>query len=81
MGLGSLTLKLPRGLGVQIRKNGFLASFDSQGLVKRGDAYFSEDWEDAERRLTVNVDAALGSIKMAWVNGTEVTEATRGRTQ
>jgi hypothetical protein len=81
MGLGALTLRVPRGVGVRVRKGGLLAGFDSQGLVKRGDAYFSEDWENAERRLTVNVNAALGSIKMAWVESADVTEATRGRMQ
>lgn len=81
MGLGSLTLRVPRGIGVRVHKGGLLAGFDSEGLVKRGDAYFSENWEDADRRLTVNVDAALGAIRMAWVDGTEVTEATRGRTR
>ncbi|MGH7506205.1 MAG: hypothetical protein ACRELX_11165, partial [Longimicrobiales bacterium] len=68
MGLGALTLRVPRGLGVRVQKGGILAGFDSEGLVKRGDAYFSEDWDGADRRLTINVDAALGSIRMDWVN-------------
>jgi hypothetical protein len=69
MGLGSLTLRVPEELGVRVRKGGILAGFDSQGLVKRGDVYFSENWENAEHRLTINVDAALGSIRLAWVDG------------
>ncbi len=69
MGLGSLTLRLPRGLGVRVRKDGILAGFDSQGLVKREDVYFSENWDQASRRLTVNLDAALGAIRVAWVDG------------
>lgn len=81
MGLGALTLRVPRGIGVRVQKGGLLAGFDSEGLIKRGDAYFSENWEEADRRLTVNVDAALGSIKMAWVDGSDVPEATRGRTR
>ena len=68
MGLGSLVLRLPRGLGVSIRKGGILAGFDSQGLTKRGDVYLSENWDTAERRLTMNLDAALGSIRVAWVD-------------
>lgn len=69
MGLGSLTLRLPRGLGVRVRKEGILAGFDSEGLTKRGDVYFSENWDQADRRLTVNLDAALGAIRVAWVDG------------
>jgi hypothetical protein len=67
MGLGSLTLRVPHGLGVRVRKSGLLAGFDSQGLIKRGDVYFSQDWENAEHRLTLNIDASLGSIRLAWV--------------
>ena len=67
MGLGSLTLRLPRGLGVQVHKEGFLASFDSQGLIKRGGVYYSENWQKASNHLTIDVDAAFGSIDVVWV--------------
>lgn len=67
MGLGSLTLRFPRGVGVRIIKNTFLASFDSEGLLKQGDTYLSPDWESAPRRVTVQVKAALGSIDVQWV--------------
>lgn len=65
--LGSVELRFPRGLGVKIEKDTFLTSFDSQGLIKRGDAFYSIDWEDAERRVTVEVDAAFGGIQVVWV--------------
>lgn len=68
MGLGSLTLRVPRGLGVQVRKSGLLAGFDSEGLIKRGDVYLSDNWERADHRLTINLDAALGAIRVAWVD-------------
>jgi hypothetical protein len=67
MGLGSLTLRVPRGLGVSVQKTGVLASFDSQELVKRGNTYYSENWDNAGNRVTFNIDAALGSIRMVWV--------------
>ena len=66
MGLGALELRFPRGLGVRIVRDTFLTSFDSEGLVKRGDSYYSLDWEDAEYQLTVTVDAAFGSIEVSW---------------
>lgn len=68
MGLGSLTLRVPRGLGVQIQKEGLLAGFDSQGLIKRGDVYYSENHEQAAHQLAVRIDAAFGSIKVEWTN-------------
>ncbi|MEX0907006.1 MAG: hypothetical protein WD054_01650 [Gemmatimonadota bacterium] len=71
IGLGTLTLKLPTGLGVRIRKGGLLAPFDGQGLVKRGDLYFSEDWDTAQYKLSLDVDAALGSVRVVWVDSQE----------
>ena len=68
MGLGSLVLRFPRGLGLRLVKDTFLTSLDSEGLVKRGDAYYSLDYDDAEYQITVDVDAAFGSIRVAWVN-------------
>jgi hypothetical protein len=68
MGLGSLVLRFPRGLGVRFVKDTFLTSLDSEGLVKHGDAYYSLDYDDAEYQITVDVDAAFGSIRVAWVN-------------
>lgn len=67
MGLGSLTLRIPRGVGVRVVKDTFLMSFDSQGLIKRGNAYYSEDWDEAKYRLNIAVDGALGSIDVRWL--------------
>jgi len=67
MGLGALELRFPEGLGVRLVKDTFLTSLDSEGLVKRGDSYYSVDWEQATHRVTVSVDAAFGSIDVVWV--------------
>ena len=67
MGLGALELRFPEGLGVKVVKNTFLTSLDSEGLVKRGDSYYSVDWDEAQHRVTVKVDAAFGSIDVVWV--------------
>jgi hypothetical protein len=68
MGLGSLVLRFPRGLGVRLVKDTFLTSLDSEGLVKRGDVYYSLDYDEAEYQITVDVDAAFGSIRVTWVD-------------
>ena len=67
MGLGALELRFPEGLGVQLVKDTFLTSLDSEGLVKWGDTYQSQDWDEAPYRVTVEVDAAFGSIDVVWV--------------
>jgi len=68
MGIGSLVLRFPRGLGVRLEEDTFLTSFDSEGLVKRGDAYYSLDYDEAEYQITVDIDAAFGSIRVAWMD-------------
>lgn len=67
LGLGSLELRVPEGLGLQLRKDSFLTSLDSEGLVKRGDTYQSLNWDEATRKVTVDLDAAFGSVKVVWV--------------
>lgn len=67
MGLGRLELRVPEGLGLQLRKDSFLTSLDSEGLVKLGDTYQSLNWAEAARKVTVDLDAAFGSVKVVWV--------------
>jgi len=67
MGLGALELRVPEGLGIQLHKDSFLTALDSEGLVKRGDTFESLDWNDAERRVIIDLDAAFGSAKVVWI--------------
>ena len=66
MGLGSLELRVPRGHGLRIDRDGLLTSFDSEGLVERDGSYYSADWEDAEHRIHVSLDASFGKVDVAW---------------
>jgi hypothetical protein len=67
MGLGALELRVPEGLALQLRKDSFFTSLDSEGLVKRGNSYESLDWNQASRKVTIDLDAAFGSVKVVWV--------------
>lgn len=67
MGLGALELRVPEGLGIRLNKDSFLTALDSEGLVKRGDTYESLDWNEADRRVTIDLDAAFGSVEVTWV--------------
>ena len=68
MGLGAVKIRLPRGLGVKVVKESFMTSFDADGLVKRGNAYYSRNWDRAPHKLTVTIEAALGSIDVDWID-------------
>lgn len=68
LGVGSVVLRIPRGLGVRIDRRSFMTSFDADDMVKRGNSYFSEGYDRAQWRLTVDVEAALGSVEVEWID-------------
>lgn len=64
MGLGALELRVPRELGVRLENTSFLTSLRTGDLVERNSAHYSPAWEEAERRVTIHVNAALGSVRV-----------------
>lgn len=68
MGIGSLNLRLPRDVGVAVTVSRVLASFDAAGFTKRGNTYYSANYNDARHRLTLRVSTSLGGIDVAWEN-------------
>jgi hypothetical protein len=68
MGIGSLTLRLPRDQGIRINRSSVLSSFSAPGLERQGNTYVSENWESASHRITIDVSAALGSVDVRWID-------------
>lgn len=65
VGLGSLRLVFPEELGVRIRRESFLASFDVPASFERTEeGYRSQNWSSAEHRLTLDLSSALGSVRV-----------------
>lgn len=64
IGLGSLEIRVPRGVGIRMDRSTFLTSVNTPGLTRRGDSYYSADWESAGRRVVLEVDAAFGSVSV-----------------
>jgi len=62
--LGKLTLRVPRDVGVRVEVQKLLASFDHPGLHKRGNAYYSENWDSAEVRVRVRAETVFGAIEI-----------------
>lgn len=67
VGIGSLTLRLPRGVGVRLHKESFLTSFETNGFTRRGDFWYSANYDQSRVRLELNVDAAMGSVDVDWI--------------
>jgi hypothetical protein len=68
MAVGELTLRLPRTVGVRMRMDKFLASFEPVGLVRRGEWFQSRNYGSTERQLDIDLTAAMGGVKVEWVN-------------
>lgn len=68
MGIGSITLRVPRNAGVRLERSSFLASFTAPELERSGDAYHSRNWTTAANRLNFDVSAALGSVTVEWID-------------
>jgi hypothetical protein len=69
MGLGSLEIRVPEGVGIRLVRSTFLTSVSAPELTRRGDAYVSPEWDRAERRIEIEVDAAFGSITIRRTSG------------
>jgi hypothetical protein len=67
MALGEVALRLPRAVGVRITLDKFLASFEPQGMVRRGTSYLSPGYDQATRHLDIDVTTAIGGVTVDWI--------------
>ncbi len=68
LALGGLTLQLPRGTGVRLSGERFLAPFDSKGLVRSGDTWTTPGFDHALHKLTVELKASMVGIDLQWID-------------
>ncbi len=69
--IGELVVILPddRKIGVKMRvsKWGFFCDFERpSGFHKQGKYYYSDNYDDAELKLMVNIEAGMGSLRVKW---------------
>jgi hypothetical protein len=63
-----LRLRLPRHVGVRITMDRFLASFDPDGLVRRGNEWLTPGYEQAARHLDLALKTTVGGVRIDWTN-------------
>ena len=68
MVVGELTLRLPRQAGVRLTMDRFLSRFEPVGLVRRGDAFVTPNYDKARRHLDLDLTTAVGGVNVEWVN-------------
>ena len=62
--LGKFSLHLPRDVGVRVEVKRLLASFDHPGLYRRGNAYYSSNWDEARIKMRVRAETVFGAIEI-----------------
>lgn len=70
MALGSATLHVPSDVGVRLTKDTFLTRFDGRRFHKRDGAHYSDNWETARHRLTIDLEGAFGTLDVRWLGPT-----------
>lgn len=62
--LGKVAVHVPSDVGVRVVVDRFLASFDHEGLSRRGDAWVSDNFDRAAHKLRVRISTAFGGIRV-----------------
>lgn len=67
VGLGSLTIVVPRSIGVRVKyEDSWLSNFtiDDEFIRREKGTYESENYEQAEGRMDIFIESGLGSVKV-----------------
>jgi len=62
--VGGVRVHVPSDVGVRVEMRKVLASFEHDGLVKRGGAYFSDNWDSAPYKLSIRTGTTLGKFEL-----------------
>lgn len=60
--MGKFTLRLPEDVGLEVNSSSFLMDFEKAGLRKRGNAWYSTDYDAAPRRVRLELSGAFGKL-------------------
>jgi hypothetical protein len=64
VGIGKTTLRVPDDVGVRLEIQRVAAGFDHEGMVKRGDAWYSRNWDTARRKLRIRAETVFGALEL-----------------
>jgi len=73
LGLGSVTIMLPKNIGARINYDEhWFSSHSFDNFTERQDGeYYSYNYNDADGRINIRVSSGLGHVKVRWVNETK----------
>ena len=64
IGLGNLEIRIPGEAGIRLTRESFLTSLEAPELERRGEAFFSSNWDSSSMRVTIEVEAAFGRVSI-----------------
>lgn len=66
--VGTLTLRIPRGIGVRINATGrFLSRLTFEGFARSGDSWQSTNFDDATHHLTIDLTTNVADVTLEWI--------------
>lgn len=67
-GVGSITVRLPDDVGVQVETQGGLTNVDASGLQRTGDTYVNDAFGETETELLIQITTGVGNIRLIEVS-------------
>ena len=62
--LGFVTIHVPPDVGIRATVEKVIASFEHEGLVRRGDDWVSANWDSAPHKLRISAKTTLGKLSI-----------------
>ncbi len=67
--VGTLTLRIPRSIGVRLNATGrFLSRLTFDGLTRSGDSWQSANFADAAHHLTIDLTTNVADVAVEWID-------------
>jgi hypothetical protein len=64
LAVGKLMLRIPSDIGVRLEVQRVAAGFEHEGFTKRDDAWYSENYDRASRKLRLRAETYFGKIEI-----------------
>lgn len=68
LAMGSLTLRIPRDVAVQISAERFLTRLDVKGLERDGNVWRTPGFANATRKLSLELKASVSGMEIEWID-------------
>ena len=68
LAMGSLTLRIPRDVGVEISAQRFLTRLNVKGRERDGNTWRTAGFAEASRKLTLELKASVSGMEIEWID-------------